>query len=288
MSSSPASVCRRGSTTWASGSPKRTLYSTSFGPVGREHQPRVEHAAVVDAEAGEMLERRRHERAHQLVDPAFGDRHRRVRAHAAGVEAGVAVADALEVLRRCERASAVGIAVAHRRAATARGRPSPPRSRACGRRRRTRRPTGTSAPCRARRGSGRRRTHPCPRRGRRSSRRRARASTPGRRGRPPRHRHRTWRGARSGCRRPAPPASSTPWSPRGARRRHPGRTPGCPRARTASAAPLTSWRSAAGTTRSTARSRASAATAAGSLGSSGWHVAVGRDAGVARAPRAPR
>ena len=38
-----------GTTASHSGSPKRTLNSTSFGPVAVEHEPGVKHAAVVDA-----------------------------------------------------------------------------------------------------------------------------------------------------------------------------------------------------------------------------------------------
>ena len=51
-----------GSTAWASGSPKRTLYSTRRGPVGGEHQPGVEHADVRRAGGGEVVEHRLHER----------------------------------------------------------------------------------------------------------------------------------------------------------------------------------------------------------------------------------
>ena len=51
LSSCTRSVRIRGSTTWDSGSPKRTLYSITLGPSGGEHEPGVEHAAVVDARA---------------------------------------------------------------------------------------------------------------------------------------------------------------------------------------------------------------------------------------------
>ena len=119
----------RGSTTWASGSPKRTLYSSTFGPVGGEHEPGVEHAAVVDAAPAQLVERGLHERRRpaprRRSSPTAGDR--RVRAHAAGVGPGVAVADALEVLRRRQRHDACG-----RRPGTAArppGRRGPPRSR---------------------------------------------------------------------------------------------------------------------------------------------------------------
>ena len=62
----------------------------------------------------EGVQRGAHGALHHLVDDVgAGDGHRRVRAHPAGVGAGVAVADALEVLRRRERPSRVGSAVAH-------------------------------------------------------------------------------------------------------------------------------------------------------------------------------
>jgi len=61
-----------------------------------------------------LVERRPDRALHDVLDGrVVGDRHRRVCAHAAGVGARVAVADALEVLRRRERSGGVGIAVAH-------------------------------------------------------------------------------------------------------------------------------------------------------------------------------
>ena len=42
----------RGSTTCASGSPKRTLYSSELRAFGREHQARVQRSSIVDAVAG--------------------------------------------------------------------------------------------------------------------------------------------------------------------------------------------------------------------------------------------
>ena len=82
--SSARSERSSGSTAWASGSPKRTLYSTRRGPAGGQHQPGVEHADVRRAGGGEVVEHRLHERGHQLV---AGVRHRRrgVGAHPAGV-----------------------------------------------------------------------------------------------------------------------------------------------------------------------------------------------------------
>ena len=61
-----------GRTAWASGSPKRTLYSTRRGR-RRQHQPGVEHADVGRAGRGEVVEHRLHERRHQLVG-GVGDR----------------------------------------------------------------------------------------------------------------------------------------------------------------------------------------------------------------------
>ena len=85
-----------------------------LGPVGGEHHPRVEHPAVLDAFAREPVQGGPHRAVHHVVDRrGRHDRHRRVGAHAAGVGTGVAVADALEVLRGGERHRGVGIAVAH-------------------------------------------------------------------------------------------------------------------------------------------------------------------------------
>ena len=130
-SSAARSDVRRSSTTWLSGSPKRMLYSTSFGPVGREHQPGVEHAAVVDAPPAQLGEGRLDEAGEDVVDePGRQPRQRRVGAHAAGVGAGVAVADALEVLGRGEERRPAARRTPRTR--TPRGRPCPPRSRPCG------------------------------------------------------------------------------------------------------------------------------------------------------------
>ena len=167
-----------------------------------------------------------------------GDRHRRVRAHAAGVRAGVAVADPLEVLRRRER-DAVESTRRTARAATARGRSAPPRSRPCGRRRRTRRPA---------------------RYARTASRASASDSVTSdalARGEPVGLHHveagqrleererrgllvagRTRRGARSGPRRRRAPPSSTPSSPRAGRPRPTDRTPRRPAPRSSSAEPV--------------------------------------------------
>ena len=73
----------------------------SFGPVGGQHQPGVEDAAVVDAAAAQLGEGGRDEVVEHLLDDVLaGAGHRRVRPHAAGVRAPVAVADPLEVLGR--------------------------------------------------------------------------------------------------------------------------------------------------------------------------------------------
>ncbi len=87
-----------------SGSPKRALYSISLGPVGRQHQPGIEHARIGCAHPGQRRDRRR---TISVDRPGFQRRreHRRgaVGAHAAGVRAGIAVAHALVVPRRAER-----------------------------------------------------------------------------------------------------------------------------------------------------------------------------------------
>ena len=113
--STARSPSRRGSTTCASGSPKRTLNSSTLGPSVGQHEPGVQHAAVVDAPATELVERR----LHQIARPAVSAR--------SGPTAGtgeyapippvlgpsVAVADALVVLRRCAAAPRVRPSARH-------------------------------------------------------------------------------------------------------------------------------------------------------------------------------
>ena len=94
------SDCRRGSSAWHSGSPKRTLNSISFGPssvsispANRKPRNGVPRRAI-SARAGRMM------RLHAGLLPARrGNAGRRIGAHAAGIRAGIAVADALVVLR---------------------------------------------------------------------------------------------------------------------------------------------------------------------------------------------
>ena len=92
-----------------------TLNSIESRTVGGQHQPGVEHADVRRAGGGEVVEHRLHERGDQFVG-RVRDRRRGVGAHAAGVGAGVALADALVVLgdRQGERRRAV--AQRHQRA----------------------------------------------------------------------------------------------------------------------------------------------------------------------------
>ena len=90
--------------TCVSGSPKRTLYSMSFGPSSVIMRPAnstplngVPRAAMA-ATVGRMIS--------SMVRAIIASRHhrgRRVGAHAAGVGTGVAVADALVVLGGGER-----------------------------------------------------------------------------------------------------------------------------------------------------------------------------------------
>ena len=87
------------------GSPKRTLYSSTFGPSGVSMRPAYRTPRYSRVAAPQLRERRldRAVPSPRRRAPSSTMRHRRVRAHAAGVRAGVAVDDALEVLRRRER-----------------------------------------------------------------------------------------------------------------------------------------------------------------------------------------
>ena len=103
--SRPASgVSSSASTTCVSGSPKRALNSITFGPAGGERQPDVEQAGERRAPAAHLGQRRLdHRRPSRRRPGRRRPRQRRVRTHAAGVRAGVAVADPLEVLGRQQR-----------------------------------------------------------------------------------------------------------------------------------------------------------------------------------------
>lgn len=69
-----------------------------------DRQAHVEQAGERGAPAAQLRQRRVHHVAHHVVDQIRrGPRQRRVRAHAARVRPGVAVADPLEVLRRQQR-----------------------------------------------------------------------------------------------------------------------------------------------------------------------------------------
>ena len=88
-----------------------------LGAVGGQHEPGVEHAAVVDAAAAQLLDQRQDGGVHERrPSRRVHVGHRRVGAHAAGVGPGVAVADALEVLRRDERHGARAVAEDEQRA----------------------------------------------------------------------------------------------------------------------------------------------------------------------------
>ena len=97
-----------------SGSPKRQLNSSTLGvPSGCDHDAGVQEAEVRRAFARERRDRGQHHLAHDaLVHRRGHDRRGRIGAHAAGVRAVVAVAQALVVLRRRERQH--GAAVDHR------------------------------------------------------------------------------------------------------------------------------------------------------------------------------
>ena len=68
----------RGNTTWASGSPKRTLYSSSLGPSGVSMSPCRAHPGS-RCRAAQLGERGLHEPVHDRADDIVaGDGHRRV------------------------------------------------------------------------------------------------------------------------------------------------------------------------------------------------------------------
>ncbi len=100
--------------TWVSGSPKRTLNSSTRRPSAVQHQPGVQAAGEADAPPLELVQ---DGRVHLLDE--LGRRrdagHRRVGAHAAGVRALVAVADPLVVLRRGERHAHAAVAQGEQR-----------------------------------------------------------------------------------------------------------------------------------------------------------------------------
>ena len=105
-------VSSRGSTTCVSGSPKRALNSMTRMPCVGHDEPAVEQA-----DEGRALARRAGARwAAAIVSMTSSTKlvgqpgQRRVGAHAAGVGAGVAVADALVVLRGAERHDGVAVA----------------------------------------------------------------------------------------------------------------------------------------------------------------------------------
>ena len=215
--------------TCVSGSPNRQLNSSTLRAVGGQHQPGEQAADERRAAPRELVEHRPVDLLDELVDARRADGDRRVRAHAAGVRPGVAVAD-----RACSPARRR----AARRAARRRARTATPlRPRAAPRsrpRRRARR--RRAAPRRAPPASGRRR-RPCPAarpsafttQGASRDRERLRGRHAGRVAARP------WR------------TSSTPRSgprPRSARRRR------CPPARSRSATPATSGASGPITTRS--------------------------------------
>ena len=101
----------RGSTACVSGSPKRQLNSSTFGPRLGDHQARVEDAVVGrPAPAHLVHDRLVHGARERLRVPVVEARHGRVAAHAAGVRALVALADPLVVLRGRQRDRALAVA----------------------------------------------------------------------------------------------------------------------------------------------------------------------------------
>ena len=83
--------------------------------VGGEHQPGVEHADVGRADGREVVDHWLDERCRQQVR-VVGDRRRGVGAHAARVRAGVALADALVILRHRQGAGHLAVAQRHQAA----------------------------------------------------------------------------------------------------------------------------------------------------------------------------
>ena len=130
----------RSISTWHSGSPKRTLYSISFGPSFVIISPAKSTPLYGAPRALQRAHGRMDDLVHHALVHRLGhDRRRRVGAHAAGIRPLVAVADALVVLRGGERDR--GLAVAQREEAMPPRRRGTPRSRfprpACRGRRRT-------------------------------------------------------------------------------------------------------------------------------------------------------
>ena len=84
---------------WVSGSPKRRVVFQDPRAALGHHQARIEHAAIGRAVAVHAIDRRHEDFADDLVHEFVGDdRRRAVSAHAAGVVAGVVVADGFVVL----------------------------------------------------------------------------------------------------------------------------------------------------------------------------------------------
>ena len=83
---------------------------------GGEGQPDVQDAGERRAAAAHLVDRRLRDAGDDVVDqPGRGPVQRRVGAHAAGVGAGVAVADPLEVLRRRQRDDVLTVGEAEQR-----------------------------------------------------------------------------------------------------------------------------------------------------------------------------
>ena len=90
----------RSISTWHSGSPKRTLYSNSFGPCAVTISAGIQHAVERRAALPSCPHGRQDDASHDArhATPASRGR-RRIGAHAAGVRTLVAVEDALVILR---------------------------------------------------------------------------------------------------------------------------------------------------------------------------------------------
>ncbi len=101
----------RGINTCVSGSPKRALNSMTRGPVGRPHQTAIQYADVLFALGLQSAQHRREDLLANAIHEIVGKiRGRRIRAHAAGIRSGIAVAGAFVIARRGKRHDRAAVA----------------------------------------------------------------------------------------------------------------------------------------------------------------------------------
>ena len=93
-----------GSMTCASGSPKRTLNSITFGSIGGQHEPDKKEASELAALAAHAFQDGQDDLVHDArLYRRVEQRARRVGAHATSVRTEIAVQSALVIFRRSER-----------------------------------------------------------------------------------------------------------------------------------------------------------------------------------------